>query len=126
MSFYLTGDVIVSLGMQYLFEDLLYKYRVDLALWAHYHSYERTCAVYKRKCVDDGITHITVGTAGKSEDGEVYMKEDWSLFHRKDNPYGYGRVTVANRSALHFEYFVNTDDKVDDEVWLTKTSEPLV
>ncbi len=26
-------------------EDLLLKYKVDLALWAHQHSYERTCKV---------------------------------------------------------------------------------
>ena len=116
------GDIFVSLGMQHLFEDLLYKYHVDLALWAHYHSYERTCAVYKRYCVEDGVTHITIGTAGKSADVALYVKEEWSLFHRKDNPYGYGRVMVANRSALHWEYFVNSDDKVVDEIWLTKIS----
>ncbi len=121
-----SGNIFVSLGMQHLFEDLLYKYRVDLILWAHYHSYERTCVVYKQKCVQDGVTHITIGTAGQSEDTELYVKEEWSLFHRKDNPYGYGRVTVANRSALHWEYFVNSDDKVVDEVWLTKTADPLV
>jgi hypothetical protein len=124
----LSGDVFVSLGMQHLFEDLLYKYRVDLAFWAHYHSYERTCAVYKKKCVQDGVTHITIGTAGKSEDTEPYIKEDWSLFQRKDNPYGYGRVMIANRSALHWEYFVNSEDRVVDEVWLKKTaagSDPL-
>lgn len=111
----------MSYGMQHLFEDLLYKYRVDLALWAHYHSYERTCAVYKKKCQPDGITHITIGTAGKDEDIQGYEKEDWSLFQRKDDPYGYGRVTVANRSALHWEYFVNSQDKVVDDVWLKKS-----
>jgi hypothetical protein len=120
--FYLTADVFVSLGMQYLFEDLLYKYRVDIALWAHYHNYERTCAVYKRKCVNNGITHITIGTAGMHENTRPFMQKNWSLFHRKHNPYGYGRVTVANHSALHFEYFVNSENKVIDGVWLTKTT----
>ena len=103
-----------------MFEDLLYKYHVDLALWAHYHSYERTCAVYKRKCVQDGVTHITIGTAGKEEDIWLFEKKEWSLFYRRDDPYGYGRVMVANRSALHWEYFVNSEDAVVDEVWLTK------
>lgn len=108
--------------MQHLFEDLLYKHQVDLAFWAHYHSYERTCAVYKQKCVHDGVTHITIGTAGKDEDTKSYASEKWSLFRRTDNPYGYGRVTVANRSALHWKYFVNSDDKVVDEIWLKKES----
>lgn len=44
------SDYIVAIHMQESFEDLLYKYRVDLAFWGHYHSYERTCAVYKQMC----------------------------------------------------------------------------
>lgn len=35
------GDYAVAEGMQRSFEDLLYKHKVDLALWGHYHSYER-------------------------------------------------------------------------------------
>ena len=31
------------------FEDLLYDYGVDLAIWAHEHSYERMWPVYDRK-----------------------------------------------------------------------------
>ena len=122
------GVVFVSLCMQHLFEDLLYEHRVDLALWAHWHNYERTCAVYKQKCVKDGVKHITIGTAGMDADDRPYLKVEWSLFHRRDDPYGYGRVTVANRSALHWEYFVNSENKVVDDVWLTKTarSDPLV
>ena len=120
--FSLSGVVFVSLGMQHQLEDLLYEYRVDLALWAHYHNYERTCALHKLKCVEDGITHIIIGTAGMDENTEPYMKVDWSLFRRNHNSYGYGRVTVANRSALHFEYFVNSENKVVDDVWLTKTT----
>jgi hypothetical protein len=37
---------------------------VDLTLYGHYHSYQRTCPVYQNKCVDDGLVHITVGSAG--------------------------------------------------------------
>lgn len=36
------GDFSVAEGMQRSFEDLLYKYKVDLALYGHYHSYERS------------------------------------------------------------------------------------
>ena len=111
--------------MQHLFEDLLYKYRVDLALWAHYHSYERTCAVYKNDCVHDGITHIIIGTAGMRNTTDLHMKKEWSIFLRNHDPYGYGRVIVANRSALRWEYFVNSENKVVDQVWLTKRKDTL-
>ena len=106
--------------MQILLEDLLREYRVDLALWAHYHSYERTCAVYKNFCQKGGTVHIVIGTAGQTEDSEIYLPPYWSLFRRHDNPYGYGRVTIANRSALHWEYFVNSEGRVVDDVWLVK------
>ena len=112
----------MALGFQFLFEDLLYRHKVDLALWAHYHSYERTCAVYKNICTSDGIVHIVIGTAGAVAESSSYLPPYWSKFRRYIDPYGYGRVTLANRSALHFEYFVNSEEKVVDQVWLYKNS----
>ena len=117
--FYLE-NFVVALAFQFLFEDLLHHYKVDLAFWAHYHSYERTCAVYKNACTKDGIVHIVIGTAGKEADWPPYLPPNWSKFRRHVDPYGYGRVTLANRSALHFEYFVNSEERVVDEVWLYK------
>ena len=104
--------------MQRLFEDLLYKYQVDVALWAHYHSYERTCKVYKGECVDNGVTHIVVGSGGKKRDYDIWFEKKWSLFHRND--YGYGRLTVVNKSAIRWEWVQNRYDKVMDSVWLYK------
>ena len=110
----------MALGLQVLFENLLHEYKVDLALWAHYHSYERTCALYRNLCIKGGTVHIVIGTAGKEEDWPPYLPPWWSLFRRNKDPYGYGRVTIANRSALHWEYFVNSEERVVDDVWLIK------
>ena len=118
--FYILENFIVSLAFQALFEDLLYRYKVDLAFWAHYHSYERTCAVYRHTCTPDGIVHIVIGTAGKEATLTPFVPPAWSKFQRYFDPYGYGRVTLVNRSALHFEYFVNSEEKVVDGVWLYK------
>ncbi len=104
--------------MQRSFEDLLYKYRVDLAFWAHYHSYERTCKVYKQECRKDGITHIVVGTAGMDIDGDSWYKKDWSMYH--ENSYGYGRVTVANSTSMLYEWIRNKDAVIRDKVWIHK------
>ena len=104
--------------MQHALDSLLYKYKVDLAFWAHYHSYERTCPVYQRQCTPGAPVHIVVGTAGKELDTEDYFPASWSLYHERD--YGYGRLTQANRSALLWEWVQNTSGKVKDQVWLTK------
>ena len=116
----LLDDYIVSLGMQYYLEELFHKYKVDLAFWGHYHTYERTCAVYKHTCQSEGTgtTHIVVGSAGFALDLEGYFKVEWSRFH--ENDFGYGRVLVANRSALYYEWVRNKDKVVRDKVWLIK------
>ncbi|XP_065649477.1 uncharacterized protein LOC100198144 [Hydra vulgaris] len=111
-------DYIVALNMQRLFEDLLYIYKVDLALWAHYHSYERTCKVYKNKCQDDGVTHLVIGSAGKSTDPDVWFSKEWSVYHIND--YGYGKLTVVNSTAMYWEWIQNKSKKVMDSFWLTK------
>ena len=43
------------------------KYSVDLALWAHHHSYQRTCPVYQEVCVSNGAApvHVVIGMAGR-------------------------------------------------------------
>ncbi|KAK3704751.1 hypothetical protein QZH41_009742, partial [Actinostola sp. cb2023] len=85
-------DYMLSRGMQHFMEDMIHKYQVDLGLWAHYHSYERTCPVFKSKCTKGGTIHITVGTAGKEFDNLPYMDMDWSMF--REIEWGYGRITV--------------------------------
>lgn len=115
---YFSVDYIVSIGMRHLFEDLLYKYKVDLALWAHYHSYERTCPVYNGKCQDGAPVHIVVGTAGKDLDHEDYMKMDWSMFCMND--YGYGRVTAYNHTTLLWQWIRSKDKALLDQVLLEK------
>ncbi|EDO31661.1 predicted protein, partial [Nematostella vectensis] len=112
------ADYIVSKGMQHAFEDLLSEYHVDLALWGHYHAYERTCPVYNQKCQAGATTHIIVGTAGWTLDPDRYWKMDWSMYH--DNEFGYGRITVHNSTAMYWEWVRNRDNAVVDVVWLTK------
>lgn len=112
------GDYKVAEGMQAAFEDLLFKYQVDLAIWGHYHSYERTCAVYKNQCLDGGVVHVVAGMAGASLDSATYKTVPWSVYH--DQAFGYTMVTVHNTTALQFQYFHNDDNKVYDEFWLSK------
>ncbi|EDO30761.1 predicted protein, partial [Nematostella vectensis] len=110
----------IALHMQAEIEDLLMEYSVDLALWGHYHSYERTCPVYRNKCTSGGPTHIIVGTAGfdVTLDPWPIPARSWSVYHSSN--YGYGRVTVANATAMLWEWVINESDYVADRVWLYK------
>ena len=119
---------IVSLKMRHNVEGLLKTYQVDLVLGAHYHSYLRTCpGLYDSECDSiGGQTHITIGTSGaKLRHGHLYPASHWTKKFIKGS-FGYGRITVANTSALHFEFVQaggSSDQdagKVLDETWIIK------
>uniref|UniRef100_H3DJ87 Purple acid phosphatase n=1 Tax=Tetraodon nigroviridis TaxID=99883 RepID=H3DJ87_TETNG len=112
-------------------EDLLYRYGVDLELWAHEHTYERLWPVYGDK-VWNGSTeqpyvkprapvHIITGSAGCREKTDRFTPnpKDWSAFRSRD--YGYTRMQVVNATHLYLEQ-VSDDQygKVIDSIWVVK------
>ena len=105
-------------GLQDALEELFNKEQVDLAVWGHYHAYERTCAVYKQKCNSNGTVNIVVGSAGYERDTAGTYDAPWSLYFEAD--YGYLRVSVPSASSLLVEYVRNSDSKVADHTWLYK------
>ncbi|BFZ07359.1 hypothetical protein BsWGS_10399 [Bradybaena similaris] len=100
-------------------EPLFYEQGVDVAIWAHEHSYERLWPVYKMKVENgsydepytnpSGITHIITGSAGCSERVEYFEKNppEWSAFRSSD--YGYTRMKFFNTTHLYVEQV--SDDK---------------
>jgi hypothetical protein len=86
---------------------------VDMAFWAHEHSYERTWPVYNNT-VHNGTTHpgdpyrnagatvhIVTGSAGCREGHGHYDKGArgaWSAV--RNTEYGYGKLRVANATHL--------------------------
>lgn len=112
-------------------EDLFFKYKVDLLLWAHEHSYERLWPMYNFKVQNGSYenpyenykapVHIITGSAGCKEGREKFVphKPVWSAYRNSD--YGYTRMKAYNRTHLYLEQV--SDDKegaVLDHVWLTK------
>ncbi|CAB9508582.1 Probable inactive purple acid phosphatase [Seminavis robusta] len=120
-------DSVVGMEMLHRIEHLLKTYQVDLVLAGHLHSYERSCAgLYKGKCNVGGPTHIIVGTAGAKL---MYDPKVPSIHWTKKivrGHFGYGRVTVANATSMHFEFVragANDDPAagtVLDDVWIVK------
>ncbi|CAL4149642.1 unnamed protein product, partial [Meganyctiphanes norvegica] len=115
----------------YAMEPLLDKYGVDLAVWAHEHSYERLWPIYNY-AVHNGTleapytnpkapVHIITGSAGCNEIHDHFQNEqpDWSAFRSID--YGYTRLTVFNNTHLHLQQ-VSDDQEGDiiDDMWLVR------
>jgi len=110
------ADYNVSLAIRYYLEPLLYKYQVDLCLWAHYHSYERTCPVYQETCMGTpelnpgAPIHLVIGMAGAALDVASYMGKDWSVYH--DQEYGYSVITTTE-STLSMQFYTNSNVLTD-------------
>jgi len=119
-----SGDYNVAVAFQAAFEDVLVEYNVDLVLAGHYHSYLRSKRIYKDKADERGIYHFTIGSAGFSLDGASLWKKDW-VEHYEEH-WGFGRITVANSTAMHFEFIRNKENNgkgaVVDETWIVKKS----
>lgn len=116
----------VGIGMRFEAEDLLRDYEVDLVLAGHYHAYHRTCdGLYRSKCNNGGPIHITVGSAGAKLDTANLYRNSWSA-KLISGEYGYGRITVANASALLFEFVKAGHENetgagdVHDAVWIQR------
>jgi hypothetical protein len=111
-----TTDVIMAQHIQEELEDLFYKYRVDLALWGHNHVYERTCPLYKGKCMspDEGTVHAVIGMAGYYLDDSWRDTPAWSV--KRDNTH-YGIANLqSNSTALVMRFIGDDADNPLDEV----------
>eukprot|EP00557_Chaetoceros_sp_GSL56_P001907 CAMPEP_0176492306 /NCGR_PEP_ID=MMETSP0200_2-20121128/8916_1 /TAXON_ID=947934 /ORGANISM="Chaetoceros sp., Strain GSL56" /LENGTH=816 /DNA_ID=CAMNT_0017889835 /DNA_START=230 /DNA_END=2680 /DNA_ORIENTATION=+ len=109
----------VGIHLRQNFEELLHRYNVDLYLAGHYHAYFRSCpGLYKSRCKNGGMTHITIGTAGAELDSVPLLRKPWSAFFSAE--WGYGRITVANATALLFEFVSDQDGSTKDSTWLLK------
>ena len=111
------GDQPVASELQTNVEPLLNKYKVDLALWGHHHSYQRTCPLYKGECNDEeGIPHVVIGMAGQSLSQNLKPLTPSWIKMVDDHHFGYSRF-VANSTTLFFEY-VRNDGTIPDSFYL--------
>ena len=115
------ADYKVSLAFRKNVEPLLNKYKVNLMLVGHQHSYERSCPVSNGTCVEDGAsgtTHLCVGSAGANKEKGGFSPKfgNYSVKHLDD----YGYIRVDSNSTRMFVEFVRTnkhDNVPAGEVW---------
>ncbi|KAJ8687861.1 hypothetical protein QAD02_023656 [Eretmocerus hayati] len=128
-------QTLVRVGLPFLnwfgLEDLFFKHKVDLQIWAHEHSYERLWPIYNFQVYNGSYSapytnyrapvHIITGSAGCKEGREKFIphKPYWSSFRSSD--YGFTRMKAYNRTHLYIEQVSDDKDgEVIDFVWLIK------
>lgn len=117
------GDYYRSLLYRDELELVFATYHVDIVFSGHYHSYERTCAVFDDVCYYDtqngkalAPIHLMIGSGGANVDEYAYYDRAWRL--AAFQTYGYGRVHVFNATHAHFEFVANDKAAVVDAVWI--------
>lgn len=103
--------------MRETLEPLLVAAKVDLALWGHHHSYQRTCPIISSNCVTDGPVHVVVGTAGYELTKNFFPVRP-SYFVTAINDYwGFATIT-ATPSTLHLDFVTVDNGTVRDSFTL--------
>ncbi|XP_064089854.1 acid phosphatase type 7-like [Macrobrachium nipponense] len=120
----------ISLLNVYGMEALLDKYGVDIAVWAHEHSYERLWPVYNYTVYNGSMEepytnskapiHIITGSAGCQERHDHFIPDNLSGQPSAIAIMG-TRLTAYNATHLYFEQ-VSDDQKgeVIDRIWVIK------
>jgi len=126
-----SGDQFVGGYLREFVEPLLVKYGVDLALWGHHHSYQRTCpSLVNGTCTCGGGAtgkdarrgpmHMVIGMAGYEMSTNIFPRMP-SVFDVVDiKSYGFVKLDFRNATAMRTLFVANNDGDVADEYWLYK------
>jgi len=122
----------VGLAGMYGMEEVLVKYKVDIAIWAHEHYYERFWPLNNYTVLNGSSTepytnakapiHIITGSAGCDEGKEEFKKDIPAYSAYRNNDYGYTRLKAHNKT--HLEFSQVSDDqkgKIVDHFFVIKT-----
>ena len=94
-------------------EPLLVAYHVDIAIWGHHHTYQRSCAsIVNGTCVTKsgvphGPMHLVIGMAGFKHDKDFNQTKPkmWSCVDMVH--YGFATFQFANETHLHGRFINN-------------------
>jgi hypothetical protein len=116
------SDQDVALLLRNYVEPLLVQHKVDLGLWGHHHSYQRTCPVSQTQCGNSTLpVHIVVGTAGQTlSTNTVPVTPSYMQYVNVEN---YGYLTIDITAKTLTGSFVNTNGDVLDTFTLTHAEE---
>ena len=125
-------EAAIAREIQAAVEELFAKYKVDLYISGHEHSYTRTLPVYNGVVTQNGTSvfvdppscmYIVVGGAGCDEmktnaDGQAYSAP-WVYLH--DEHFGTGVLTVHNETHLDWQYLLSDTLAEKDRFTIVRT-----
>eukprot|EP00903_Cladosiphon_okamuranus_P008291 g7978.t1 len=127
------NDQPVAKLMRDTLERLLLEYEVDLAVYGHHHSYQRTCLVANEVCL--GVSsrapnsneeyrapvHVILGTAGMGLSKNMVSPRPQWVEYASDREFGLGMI-VADSNKLQLSFILDSDSQVSDEMVLAPTA----
>ncbi|PYH88175.1 acid phosphatase [Aspergillus ellipticus CBS 707.79] len=123
---YTTGDGNACSPCQDAFEDLLYRYGVDLGVFGHVHNSQRFQPVYNGTADPNGLDnpaapmYIVAGGAGNIEGlSSVGTEPSYTAFAYADD-YSYSSLRFLNETALQVEFTRSTTGEILDTSVLYK------
>lgn len=119
-----TSDQTMALRLRAGLEPVMHRHGVDIYLAGHYHSVERTDAVFNGTVSPDGTRHFLIGSAGASLDDVPFVPSPWSLYSQSEH-FAYGRFSFdydepTASSIMRYELHLTHDDSIADSVTLQK------
>jgi hypothetical protein len=119
-----------ALKIQAAMEHLFHKYKVDLFICGHVHSYERTYPTYKSEVKSqsyhnaEDTAYVVIGTGGNTEG----FSKDWTKTPKWsaakfDKDYGYALMSIYqehSKNVLEWHFYSATDNVVQDNFRMVK------
>ena len=92
---------------------LLSEYKVDIAMWGHHHSYQRSILI-------GGVQHVVVGTGGFGFSPIKSGAPDPNFVIARNDTWGVSLVDMDNATHARLSFLSATDASTQDDHWLVR------
>jgi len=124
-----SAPIFTSYSIQQAFENLFYRYHVDIFFCGHSHAYERIFPTYNNTPTatnyinPSSTAYIVAGAAGNLEglDNSIWQHPAWSAYQDHQN-FGYGLLTFESNTNLKWQYFTSSGAVLVDEMEIVKNT----